>query len=155
MKTFVALTLLSLACTSLAFAQPDAAPAGLEASFPEKVGDYARTKLEKTETLGDATAAMMAKYSAPSGDITWRGLSFADPETAISTLASISDSKVERGGKVMSAMKNAEGKVRFTVLETKAGTVYLWVNKKQKDLLYMVTGKAPDVAKFMELQKTW
>lgn len=131
----------------------DVAP--LTESFPEKVGDYARTSLEKTETLGEATEAMKAKYSAPSGDITWRGLSFATPEAAIATLAEMAESMTSRGGKVLSSINNTEGKVRFTVLETKAGTTYLWVNKKQKNLLYMLTGTAPDVAKFVELQKTW
>lgn len=127
----------------------------LEQSFPEKVGTVARSSVKKMTAASEATDSAEAKYTAPSGEIIWTATAFATPEKAQAALDSTIENFKKDGAKVATGINNAEGKVRFAVLETKAGPTYCWVNKKQKTLLYVVTGKAPDVSKFMELQITW
>jgi hypothetical protein len=127
----------------------------LEQGFPDKVGAFARTAVKKTTPAGEASEAAEAKYSAPAGEITWSASSFATPEKAQAALDSMLEKLKADGAKIATNINNAEGKVRFAALETKQGPTYCWVNKKQKTLLYVATGKAPDLSKFMELQNTW
>ena len=133
---------------------PAAASKPLDQSFPEKVGTFARTAVKKS-TAADATDSAEAKYNAPAGEITWTAAAFASPEKAMAALDSTIASLTKAGGKVATGINNAEGKVRFAVLETPQGPTYCWVNKKEKTVMYTVTGKAPDVSKFVELQTTW
>jgi hypothetical protein len=135
-------------------AQAPAKP--LEQTFPETVGTFARSAVKKaTASAPDATDSAEATYTAPSGEITWTAAAFATPEKAHAALDSAITGLTKAGGKVASSINNAEGKVRFAVLETPQGPTYCWVNKKEKTVMYTVTGKAPDVSKFVELQKTW
>ena len=136
---------------------PAAASTPLDQSFPEKVGTYARASAKKSAapSTGGATDSAEAKYTAGSGEITWTATAFATAEEAQAMLGNTIANLEKEGAKVATAIKNAEGKVRFAILETKQGPTYCWVNKKQKNLMYMVTGKAPDVSKFIELQTTW
>lgn len=128
----------------------------LDQSFPEKVGTYTRTSAAKAKpSATDAADAAEAKYTASSGDITWKAMAFATPEQAQAALASTLEKLQKEGAKVSGSINNAEGKVRYAALEAKDGPAYCWVNKKQKNVLYIATGKAPDLAKFMELQNTW
>lgn len=112
-------------------------------------------KKNAAAVTGDASDAAEAKYTAGSGEITWTATAFGTPEKAQAMLDTTIDKLKADGAKVTTGINNAEGKVRFALLETTQGPSYCWVNKKQKNLLYVVTGKAPDVAKFMELQTTW
>ena len=138
---------------------PDAAAANkpLDQSFPDKVGTYARSSVKKNAAgiSGDATDSAEAKYTAGSGDITWTATAFGTPEQAIAMLATTLENFKKEGAKTGNAINNAEGKVRFAAVETKDGPTYCWVNKKQKNVMYVVTGKAPDISKFVEAQTTW
>ena len=135
---------------------PAAASKPLDQSFPETVGTFARNSAKKsTATAADASDSAEAKYTAPSGDITWTATSFATPEKAQAALDSAIAGLTKAGGKVANGINNAEGKVRFAAVETPQGPTYCWVNKKEKTVMYTVTGKAPDISKFVELQKTW
>ena len=134
-----------------------AASKPLDQSFPDKVGTYARASVKKNDAgvTGAATDSAEAKYTASSGEITWTATAFGTPEQAIAMLATTLDKLKASGAKTGQAINNAEGKVRFATLETSQGPAYCWVNKKQKNILYMVTGKAPDGSKFVEAQTTW
>ncbi len=135
---------------------PAAASKPLDQSFPEKVGAFPRSAMKKTSaSAAEATDSAEAKYTAPSGEIVWTATAFPAPEKALAALESMIASLTKGGGKIASNINNAEGKVRFAVLQTAQGPTYCWVNKKEKTLLYVVTGKAPDVSKFVELQTTW
>ena len=157
-RAFVAATAVLVAVFATTASAQTAAPASkpLDQSFPEKVGTFARTAVKKsTASAADAADSAEAKYSAPSGDITWTATAFSAPEKAQATLDSTIAGLTKAGGKVATGINNAEGKVRFAVLETPQGPTYCWVNKKEKTVMYTVTGKAPDVSKFVELQTTW
>ena len=146
-----------LLLTTTASAQ-NSAPAGkpLDQSFPEKVATFSRTAVNKTAPVAaGATDAATAKYDAPSGEISWTAMTFATPEEAMSALDSTIAGLTKQGAKVSTGINNAEGKVRFAMLETKQGPTYCWVNKKEKTIMYMVTGRAPDLSKFIEMQTTW
>jgi hypothetical protein len=62
----------------------------LDQSFPDKVGTYARSAVKKNTAgvTGDATDSAEAKYTAPSGDITWTATAFSTPEQAMAMLTS-------------------------------------------------------------------
>jgi len=141
--------------SSIATAQTADATKPLDQSFPDKVGTYARSSVKKSTASGGASDAAEAKYTAPSGDITWTATAFATPEEAMAMLTSTLDKMKADGGKVATGINNAEGKVRFAAVEAKGGPTYCWVNKKQKNIVYVVTGKAPDLSKFVEAQTTW
>ena len=128
----------------------------LEQSFPAKVAAFPRTAVTKTTpSVSGATDGAEAKYNAPSGEITWTAMTFATPEEAMTALDSAIAGLTKDGAKVSTGINNAEGKVRFAMLETKQGPAYCWVNKKDKTILYIVTGKAPDLSSFIEVQTTW
>ena len=147
----------SILLSATASAQsPAPAAKPLDQSFPEKVAAFPRTAVKKaTPTVPGATNAAEAKYNAPSGEIDWTAMRFATPEEAMAALDSTVSTLTKDGAKVSTGINNAEGKVRFAMLETKHGPAYCWVNKKEKTIMYMVTGKAPDLSAFIEVQTTW
>ena len=153
----IAAASLLLAGSSIATAQTADTSKPLDQSFPDKVGTYARSAVKKNTAgvTGDATDSAEAKYTAPSGDITWTATAFPTPEQAMAMLTSTLEKMKADGATTGNAINNAEGKVRFAMVETKQGPTYCWVNKKQKNVVYTVTGKAPDLAKFVEAQTTW
>jgi hypothetical protein len=124
--------------------------------FPEKVGPFTRVSVNRNEAAiqGEILDEASAKYASDAGAIEWTGTQFANSEHAFAALEKVMASH-QREDIGISSVKNAEGRVRYAVIEMPEGMICCWVNKERKDLFFVVTGKLPEIETFMRAQMTW